>query len=110
MFPEFTREFLSKILEDAATTIVLSEIQLQILRQQHSVPIHNMWATPLAPENLPQSSQALLYKGDLKDGIREGQGTLMWPLGDVYVGQVSGGLREGDGAHTFSSGDIYVGW
>ncbi len=38
-----------------------------------------------------------LYEGDLKLGVREGQGTLTWSNGDKYVGAFKNGLRHGHG-------------
>ena len=72
-----------------------------------------------------------IYQGDLVDGVREGQGTLVWrghryegafkgglmdgdgllatPDGAVYDGQFEKGLRHGEGTLRLPSGDIYSG-
>ena len=48
-----------------------------------------------------------LYEGEMKAGVREGQGTLTWSNGDKYVGTFKNGLRHGHGTF-MSSNEIPV--
>jgi hypothetical protein len=38
-----------------------------------------------------------VYKGELKDGVRHGAGTLEWINGDKYEGDFKDGFRDGEG-------------
>lgn len=49
------------------------------------------------------------YTGYLVDGIRHGQGTLVWDNGSVYTGAWEHGIRHGQGRMTFDNGDVYDG-
>ena len=49
------------------------------------------------------------YVGDLVDGVREGQGTLIWPDGSRYDGDFRAGVRHGQGELRLPSGDTYTG-
>jgi hypothetical protein len=54
-----------------------------------------------------------VYKGDVKNGVPNGQGTETYPDGDKYVGEYKDGLENGQGTYTFGKGewegDKYVG-
>lgn len=58
-------------------------------------------------ENFLSSSGT--YTGYLVDGVRHGQGTLVWDNGSVYTGAWEHGVRHGQGRMTFAGGDIYDG-
>ena len=49
------------------------------------------------------------YKGELKDGIPNGQGFLSLPDGAKYVGEFKEGIINGQGTFTFSDGRKYSG-
>ena len=49
------------------------------------------------------------YKGELKDGIPNGQGFLSLPDGGEYVGEFKEGIINGQGTFTFSDGRKYSG-
>ena len=49
------------------------------------------------------------YKGELKDGIPNGQGFLSLPDGGKYVGEFKEGIINGQGTFTFSDGRKYSG-
>ena len=49
------------------------------------------------------------YEGEMKDGIRHGQGTYFWKSGDKYVGEWKNGKRDGKGTMYYASGKKYIG-
>jgi len=49
------------------------------------------------------------YKGELKDGIPNGQGTETTPDGEKYVGEYKDGERNGQGTLTSPDGTKFVG-
>jgi len=49
------------------------------------------------------------YEGDWKNGVQEGKGTFTRPNGDKYVGDFKNDVREGKGVYTRPNGDKYVG-
>ena len=49
------------------------------------------------------------YEGELKGGVREGEGTLVWSNGDRYVGSFKNGLRHGKGMYQDKNGNVYNG-
>ena len=49
------------------------------------------------------------YKGDIKNGKPNGQGTLTLPNGFNYVGEWKDGKKNGQGTVTNSDGEKYVG-
>jgi hypothetical protein len=49
------------------------------------------------------------YKGEVRNEMRSGQGTMTWSNGDQYVGSWASGNRSGQGTMTWSNGDQYVG-
>jgi len=49
------------------------------------------------------------YKGDIKNGKPNGQGTLTLPNGFKYVGEWRDGLINGQGTSTYPNGSKYVG-
>ena len=49
------------------------------------------------------------YKGELKDGIPNGQGTSIFRDGGKYVGEFRDGLLNGQGTFTWSNGNKYIG-
>lgn len=55
------------------------------------------------------SSSGERYIGELKDGIRHGNGILIFPSGEKYVGEFKDGLYHGNGIHTFPNRDNYIG-
>ena len=51
-----------------------------------------------------------LYEGDIKNGLRDGNGKLTRSAtGDVYVGQFKDDEISGKGTFTYSNGDVYEG-
>ena len=51
----------------------------------------------------------LLYEGDYKNGIRNGNGTFYYPDGSKYVGEFVNGLREGKGVFSWNDGTYWDG-
>lgn len=51
----------------------------------------------------------LEYEGSWIQGIREGEGTKIYPNGEEYHGDFVAGLRHGHGRYKFTSGDCYSG-
>ena len=49
------------------------------------------------------------FIGEFKDGLKHGNGTLVWKSGDTYVGLFSKDLRTGNGTYSFVNGDNYEG-
>lgn len=49
------------------------------------------------------------YFGDIRAGIREGQGMLKYSLGDTYQGGFKDDLPDGEGQMNFRVGDRYIG-
>ena len=49
------------------------------------------------------------YEGEVRDGVKEGYGTLILENGDKYEGQWKQDMKEGFGVLTFSTGDVYTG-
>jgi hypothetical protein len=49
------------------------------------------------------------YKGEWKNGMMEGQGTLTLPSGDEYVGQMRAGKANGAGRYVDVTGEIFEG-
>jgi len=53
------------------------------------------------------------YKGEVENGLPNGQGTTIYPDGSKYVGEYKDGLPNGQGTYTFGKGewdgDKYVG-
>jgi hypothetical protein len=47
------------------------------------------------------------YEGQWRDGLMDGEGRLMLANGDEYVGLFRRGLRDGDGVFTNASGRVY---
>ncbi len=54
-------------------------------------------------------SVTIKYVGEFKDGKRNGQGTFTLPDGEKYVGQYKDDKMHGQGTYTFPSGEKYVG-
>ncbi|NMC27767.1 MAG: hypothetical protein GYA42_06420 [Syntrophomonadaceae bacterium] len=50
-----------------------------------------------------------LYEGEIKDGLRDGQGTQKWITGDEYAGGWKQDLMNGEGTGTWANGGKYVG-
>ena len=49
------------------------------------------------------------YEGEWKDGEKHGQGTFTFSWGDKYVGKWKNGERNGQGTETYLDGENYVG-
>ncbi|MCD8215485.1 MAG: hypothetical protein LUC97_07595 [Clostridiales bacterium] len=49
------------------------------------------------------------YEGDWVEGKRTGEGTYTWSDGTVYTGEFSNNKMEGTGTMTWTNGDVYVG-
>ena len=49
------------------------------------------------------------YKGQFKNGLKEGQGLYSWPDGAWYDGQFQSDRENGFGTYHFSNGDEYIG-
>ncbi|KWS56977.1 peptidase C13 [Pseudomonas amygdali pv. morsprunorum] len=49
------------------------------------------------------------YRGDLVNGVLQGQGRIDYPNGSWYAGQFKNGLRQGQGEWHASNGDVYKG-
>ena len=50
-----------------------------------------------------------VYKGNLKDGKPDGEGTITFYDGHKYIGKWEGGQRNGHGTYTWPEGQKYVG-
>jgi hypothetical protein len=51
----------------------------------------------------------IAYKGEWKNGLMEGRGTLTLPGGDEYVGQMRAGKANGNGRYVDVTGEIFEG-
>ena len=65
-------------------------------------------------KNLEQLPTLLLdgglkYKGQVKNGIPNGLGKLVWPNGDYYKGEFRNGKRHGKGKRINKDGSNYNG-
>ena len=49
------------------------------------------------------------YKGEVENGVPNGQGTLTTPNGWKYVGEFKSGERNGQGTETYPDGSKYIG-
>jgi S1-C subfamily serine protease len=49
------------------------------------------------------------YVGELKDGLPNGRGTLIYANGNTYVGEFKDGNKHGQGKYSYVNGDKYVG-
>ena len=50
-----------------------------------------------------------VYKGEVENGVPNGQGTLTTPNGWKYVGEFKSGERNGQGTETYPDGSKYIG-
>ena len=50
-----------------------------------------------------------VYKGEWRDGEKNGKGKFTWYDGDVYDGEWKCGIMHGKGTFKWTSGDVYVG-
>ena len=50
-----------------------------------------------------------VYTGEWMDGLRDGQGTQIWPDGSKYEGTWAQGVASGKGKLVHADGDIYEG-
>ncbi len=55
------------------------------------------------------SDQDTVYTGEVKDGVPNGLGTLIYPNGTKYVGEVRNGFSNGQGTYYYGNGAKYVG-
>ena len=62
-----------------------------------------VWKGSGRKENLPT------YKGDVKNGVPNGLGIIIYPYGDEYLGEWDDGKKHGEGTETFSGGEFFVG-
>ena len=62
-----------------------------------------VWKGSGRKENLPT------YKGDVKNGVPNGLGIIIYPNGDKYIGEWDDGKKHGEGTETFSGGEFFVG-
>ncbi len=60
-------------------------------------------------ENLTAFADGSIYKGELKNGLSDGIGTMNFPNGDKYVGEWKNGKKDGQGTYTFVDGRIISG-
>ena len=49
------------------------------------------------------------YNGPLKDGLPNGNGTLIFKNGDLYTGEFKNGIIEGEGEYISVNGEVYKG-
>jgi hypothetical protein len=49
------------------------------------------------------------YKGDMRDGKRDGDGVYLYPDYGIYTGQWKDGRKEGNGTYQWPDGSIYRG-
>ncbi|MBC7775074.1 MAG: hypothetical protein H7246_06505 [Phycisphaerae bacterium] len=54
-------------------------------------------------------TSAYIYKGEFKDGLFEGTGTLTYKNGDLYNGSFKEGQMSGSGTYKYGNGDYYSG-
>ena len=52
---------------------------------------------------------AVVYEGELVEGVRSGHGVLTWADGSRYEGQFKAGVRHGQGTLLLATGDLYTG-
>jgi hypothetical protein len=49
------------------------------------------------------------YKGNFKQGMRDGIGVFFYSTGARYAGQWAGNVKHGEGSFTFEDGSVYEG-
>ncbi|QDZ25416.1 hypothetical protein HOP50_17g79570 [Chloropicon primus] len=49
------------------------------------------------------------YKGDFKEGMRDGQGTFFYATGASYKGDWSKNVKQGEGTFVYEDGTVYTG-
>jgi hypothetical protein len=53
--------------------------------------------------------EGVVYVGEFRNGLMNGQGTLTYPTGHLYVGEFKDEQFDGQGTLAFSNGEIYAG-
>ena len=46
------------------------------------------------------------YQGDVKNGVPNGLGIIIYPNGDKYIGEWEDGKKHGEGPETYSGGNF----
>jgi len=49
------------------------------------------------------------YEGEWKDGVKSGNGIMIYPDGSKYTGEWANGRRHGQGVYRYCNGDIFSG-
>jgi len=49
------------------------------------------------------------YEGELKDGMKDGNGTFTWADGTKYIGEFKDNKQNGQGTYTTADGTVYKG-
>lgn len=70
---------------------------------EHAIPLEG---AVVATKEMPDGS---VYKGEFKNGEKDGRGIQRWTEGDVYKGQWLKGKRSGIGRHCWPDGHLYCG-
>ena len=66
------------------------------------------WMGPGEEED--EKVEKAVYKGEYKDGVKNGRGSMKFPNGDLYDGFWKDNKMEGEGTYTYkATGDIYSG-
>ena len=55
------------------------------------------------------TSFGVRYKGEFKDGLAHGKGSVTFAHGEKYVGEFKDGIKHGKGTFTLANGDKYEG-
>ena len=55
------------------------------------------------------SEDGSLYKGEKKNGVRDGYGIITWPNGSAYIGYWSMNIFNGKGELRHANGDVFIG-
>jgi len=68
-----------------------------------------IWMAPASEEDETLVEKAK-FAGDYKDGLKSGNGKMVYPNGDIYEGEWGEDKMHGEGTYTYKkSGDIYSG-
>jgi len=97
---------------DDNQSVILPENSSLYTDNEDLQSLHSLKYQALASPNFVkrfEEDTSRYYEGEVRDGLKEGYGTLILENGDKYEGQWKQDMKDGFGVLTFSTGDIYTG-